>query len=85
VTTLGAIFAPLRHMKPEAHWAAPVDELRVMLKPVFVFVSKNAQMPPQTWAPDKVVVGSRDTLYKVAVGAAETVVLVVTVWDGKML
>jgi hypothetical protein len=49
-------------------------------KLVIAAVLKNAQMPPQTWAADKVVVGFKDrpdTLNSVVVGAAEMVVLTV--------
>ena len=82
VTGTGVISAPLRHMKPAAHWALPVKFLTA-LKLVMVVVSKNAQIPPQIWAlaADKAVAGVVETLNILAVGAAVMAVLE-TVWDG---
>jgi hypothetical protein len=84
-TALGVMFAPFRHANPVAQSAvlAPVEFL-VIPKLVVAPVLKNAQVPPQTWALDKGVVGFAvppDTLNRFAVGAAEIVVLP-AVWDG---
>lgn len=80
ITGTGVISAPLRHMKPDAQLALPLSVIHVGVKPVVEAMSNKAQMPPQTWAPDKAVVGALDTLNNVRVGAAE--MLALTVWEG---